>query len=171
MAATVLFSLGNVLAQDGPPPGNDFGERDAPGPNRAGILRRELRLTPEQMIQIRQINAETRPKMRTAQQRYRVARRDLDLAIYADELDEPALSEKVRAVVEAQAEVTKVRAMSEVAVRRVLTPEQLTRFRRLRQRFGAEQESGQRAPQRRREGLRQKAPPRDAVRNEPPMRP
>lgn len=98
-------------------------------------LLRELGLTQEQVRQIRLINAENKDKMRDAQARLREATRSLDQAVYADALDEELLRTRLREVVEAQAEVTKLRAAAELAVRRVLTPEQLTRFREIRQRF------------------------------------
>ena len=119
--------------------------------NRGDILRRELGLTPQQMMQIRGINRDTRPKMRLAQEKLRIARQDLNQAIYADSLDEEALRIRLRNVVEAQAEVTRLQALSEVAVRKVLSPEQLGKFRVLRERFARMQQG---AGGRMRDGMR-----------------
>ncbi len=152
--AFLLFaSASQVLAQNGPPPPpeDSFTARgvDNDSPNRRNILRRELNLTDDQMMMIRKINVDNRPKMRLAQQQVQAARKDLDQAIYADSLDEEHLKGRVRAVIEAEAEVSKLRAMSEVAVRKVLTPEQLVRFRELRSRFARQGEEMRRRSLRR----------------------
>ncbi|MCO6512380.1 MAG: periplasmic heavy metal sensor [Aridibacter famidurans] len=137
----VLVTGAFAFGQDDPP-GNDFVANETDRPERADILRRELQLSPEQMRKIRFLNAEMRPRMRDAQLAFRIARRDLDEAIYADELNEEELRLKMRAVNEAQAEVNRLRAFSEVAVRKILSPEQLVRFRQLRQRFARQGERG-----------------------------
>ena len=170
--ALVLFACGaQVRGQDGPPPQNDF-TRDAPdkdSPDRRLVLKRELNLTDEQMLMIRKINMEGRPKMRLAQQQVRIARKELDEAIYADALEEELLRGKVRAVIESEAEVSRLRAMSEVAVRKVLTPEQLVRFRELRRRFARQSENMRRRSMRRQDQMRKKQNPdnRPAVRRNP----
>ena len=146
-----------VKAQDGPPPadGNAFSDEgpDMDRPKRQRILRRVLGLSDQQMMAIRNINMEIRPKMHLAMQKVRGARIELDKAIYADVLDENILRDRVRDLVEADAEVTRLRTMSEIAVRKVLTPEQLVRFRQLRQRF-----ERQRGPARDRMPMRPKQP-------------
>jgi Spy/CpxP family protein refolding chaperone len=167
VAIFVLSGTAAVKAQDGPPPpnGNAFSdegpERD--GPNRQRILKRVLGLNNEQMLAIRNINAEMRPKMHFAIQKVGEARGELDRAIYSDELDEAMLRERVRALVEAEGEVTRLRTMSEVAVRKVLTPEQLVKFRQLRQRF-----ERQRGPARNRMPMRQGQPLRRDKPDSPP---
>lgn len=134
----IMLAVSFVAAQNGPPP-NDFINNQTDRPKRGDILARELRLTDEQKMQIRQINRQKRPQMRAAQQRFRQVKDELDMLIYADELDEVSLQNKVREVATAQAEIIKIRAMSEVAVRNVLSPEQLVKFRELRQRFKQQQ--------------------------------
>ncbi|HUF04029.1 MAG TPA: periplasmic heavy metal sensor [Aridibacter sp.] len=166
----VLFVLvaGSAIAfgQDDPP-GNDFVANGTDRLDRADILRRELLLSPEQMRKIRVLNAEMRPRMRDAQQALRAARRDLDEAIYADELIEEELRQKVRTLNEAQAEVNRLRAFSEVAVRKILSPEQLVRFRQLRQRFARQAERGVRRTDRP-GGMRQMRKDRQS---DPPKKP
>lgn len=98
-------------------------------------LLRELGLTQEQVQQIRQLNSENREKLREAQIRVREAARNLDQAVYADVLDEELLKTRLRNLQEAQAELTKLRSAAELAVRKVLTAEQLIRFRELREKF------------------------------------
>lgn len=165
-----LFILvaGSAIAfgQDDPP-GNDFVANGNDRPDRADILRRELQLSPEQLRKIRVLNAGMRPRMRDAQVAFLTARRELDEAIYADELNEDELRLKVRAVNEAQAEVNRLRAFSEVAVRKILSPEQLVRFRQLRQRFARQGERGVRRTDRP-GGMRQM---RREQRSDPPKKP
>ncbi len=149
MLFAMAMAVSGVFAQDGPP-ANEFVSGDPDSANRSEVLRRELRLSPEQMRQIREVNVSIRPRMREAQKAFRLARRDLDAAIYADNLDEEALRIRVKDVVEAQAEVTRLRTMSEVAVRKILSPEQLVRFRELRLRFQRIAEEKAKAAERRR---------------------
>lgn len=160
--ALLLLGILPAYGQDDPPPRNDFVAEsgDADTPNRRNILRRELQLSDQQMVMIRRINLETRPKMAEAQTRLKLLRQELDAAIYADDLNEDQLRERVRSVIEAEAEVTRIRAMSEVAVRKVLTPEQLVRFRELRQRF-ARQTEERRQNLERRENMRRRMQNRD----------
>lgn len=141
-AVLLVLVAGAIAFGQDDTPGNDFVANETDRPERADILRRELQLSPEQMRKIRFLNAEMRPRMRDAQQAFRIARRDLDEAIYADELNEEELRLKMRAVNEAQAEVNRLRAFSEVAVRKILSPEQLVRFRQLRLRFARQAERG-----------------------------
>ncbi len=96
---------------------------------------RQLGLSREQMQQIRRLNADRRPIMVEAQNRFRLANRAVDEAIYADLADETLIQARLKEVQLAQAEVAKIRFMNEFAVRKILTPEQLSRFRELRLRF------------------------------------
>jgi len=103
------------------------------GANAAG-LRRVLNLTPEQRVQIGAIRRETEPQGRLLGERLRQARRALDEAIYAANPDEGVIEERVREVGEAQAAVVRLRSLTELRIRRVLSPEQLDAFRRLQRR-------------------------------------
>ncbi|HEY0426540.1 MAG TPA: periplasmic heavy metal sensor [Pyrinomonadaceae bacterium] len=96
---------------------------------------RELNLTKEQIQQIRQIHEARREQMQTAQMRLRDANRNLDQAIYADTINEEEIQTRLKEAQAAQAEVIKLRNMTEFAVRKVLNPEQLARFRELREQF------------------------------------
>lgn len=134
IAMTVIFFAGFVAAQD-----NDAGNEgrpsaDQPQDNR-GTMLRQLGLTRQQIQRVRRINTERKPHMDNAQMRLRLATRALDDAIYADQVDDTMVQERLKQMQLAQAEVFKVRTMSELAIRRLLTPEQLVRFRNLRQRF------------------------------------
>ena len=133
-------------------PGNDD---DAPPVRRGEIIARVLGLTPEQSTEIRNLNRSGREKIRNAQENLRTARSELDQAIYADTYDEIIVQNKIKAVADAQAEIVKLRTENEVAVRRLLTPEQVVKFRDLRQRFADQRENRQRRRQQQRPNRRQ----------------
>jgi len=96
-------------------------------------IMQELGLTPDQIQQIRRINQERKPIMQAAQQRWQMARRDLDIAIYADDSTEDQIKELTKAAQLSQAELLRERTLTEYLIRKVLTPEQLVKFRNLRQ--------------------------------------
>ncbi|NNE65772.1 MAG: periplasmic heavy metal sensor [Pyrinomonadaceae bacterium] len=151
-----LFGIGAAVeAQAQPPGGNNFDGAQ----NRGAIIARVLGLSDEQKMQIRQINRRQRLALRDAQQQLADARAEADLAIYANEYDEELIGEKIRKVAVAQAEITKIRLMSEVAVRNVLSPEQLVKFRDLRKRF--QQQRRQRQQRRRDRPARRQRKPAD----------
>ncbi len=136
-------------------------------PNRPQLLR-ELGLRQEQIRQIRLINGENKEKLREANFRLREARRNLDAAIYSDNADNLLVETKLREFQNAQAEVAKIRTLTELAIRKVLTPEQLVRFRELRQGFEQFRQNRQnnrreriQNPQIRRLGNGQKPPRQD----------
>lgn len=122
-----------LRAQDGPPPG-EGGPREERGDNRPNLLA-ELGLSPEQVQQIRRMNQERRPTMMQAQRRMREANRTLDAAIYRDTVNDEEFQTRLKEVQTAQSELARLRFENELAVRRILTPEQLIRFREIRKRF------------------------------------
>lgn len=114
----------------------NFGEsEDQPAPTRVNLMR-ELNLTDAQIRRIRQINRERQPVNRAARQRLQIANRALDEAIYADDLNEAEIQRRLRETQAAQAEMINNRTATETAIRQVLSPAQLVRFRELRARFG-----------------------------------
>lgn len=116
---------------------NDDGRQvNIPQDVRLAVLR-QLGLSPEQMQRIRRLNVARKPTMDEAQRRLRVATNALDEAIYADEVAETDVQTRLKDFQLAQAEVARLRFMNELAVRRILTKEQLVRFRELRRRFDA----------------------------------
>jgi Spy/CpxP family protein refolding chaperone len=100
-------------------------------PKRPNLLK-ELGLSREQIQQIRKINQEQKPKMETAQRTFRQARKALDEAVYAEEFVETDIQAKNKDVQLAQAEITKLKTETEVSIRKVLTAEQVVKFRELR---------------------------------------
>jgi Spy/CpxP family protein refolding chaperone len=135
---TLAFTA--VKAQDnqqGDAPKSQFDEPRRPN------LWKELGLTQEQRQQIRRLNAEKRPMIREAQMRLRQANRNLDQAIYADNVDETEIQARMKEVQLAQAEVIKIRSLTELAVRKILMPEQLVKFREIRRQFAERIENRQ----------------------------
>jgi len=132
----------SASAQTGPPPDDgrppDAGpqQRDQRRPN----LLRELGLSPDQLQQLKQINQERRPQAEAAMRRLSEANRTLDEAIYADTVDDADVAIRLKEVEAAQAAVARIRFMNELAVRRILTPDQLVRFRDLRRQFAEARE-------------------------------
>lgn len=98
----------------------------------AASLLSQLNLTAAQVEQMREIREQSVPQARELTRRLNQARRALDESIYSDSLDEALVEQRAREVSEAQAAVVRLRAQTELRVRRVLTPEQLQTFRDLR---------------------------------------
>jgi len=126
----------NVGAQEpsGLPP-----ESEAAAPRPARQRRRaerallaRLNLTPEQRARLREIRRQSEPEARALTRRLNGARRALDEAVFSDEADEATVEQRARELSDAQAAVVRLRALTELRVRRVLTPEQLQTFRGLR---------------------------------------
>ena len=105
-------------------------------------LFRQLGLNPAQLRQIGQLNRRRRPIMEAAQLRFREANRRLDDAIYSDQLNEAEVQDRIKDVQTSQAELIRLRSMSELSIRKILTPEQLVKFRRMRQQFDDSNASG-----------------------------
>ncbi|MDQ6788275.1 MAG: periplasmic heavy metal sensor [Acidobacteriota bacterium] len=131
LAALLVFSFSSVKAQAD---ASDVPNQENADNRRPNLLA-ELALTQDQIRQIRLINTENKPSLRAAQQHLRAANQNLDRAIYADNLDEAGIQSLIKEVQSAQIEVIKLRAATELAVRRILTQEQLVKFRDLRQQF------------------------------------
>jgi Spy/CpxP family protein refolding chaperone len=133
LLALLLLAGGGVTvrAQDGGEP--ETTEEARRGGGGAGLLR-ALNLSPEQRAQIRTIRRETEPQGRLLGMRLRQARRALDEAIYADNPDDRLIEERVRELGAAQVAVLRMRAFTELKIRRVLSAEQLNTFRQLQSR-------------------------------------
>lgn len=100
-------------------------------PKRPGLLG-QLNLSREQIQQIRLINQENRRQMREANVRMREANLALDTAVYADTPDETEVQTRIKEFNEARAEVIRLRTNIEFSVRKILTAEQLVKFREIR---------------------------------------
>jgi Spy/CpxP family protein refolding chaperone len=94
---------------------------------------RQLNLTPEQREKIRLIREENKAERAQVNERARETRRALDLVLDTDSPDEALLEQRLHDVAEAQAAATRMRVLTEVRIRRVLTREQLATLRMLRE--------------------------------------
>lgn len=112
----------------------------SPDQTRADMLA-ELGLTRDQFQQLRRMNAERRPLVEAANKRFREANRSLDQVIYGDAVDEGEFRMRLKEFQDAQAEVARIRFENELTLRRVLTPDQLIKFRAVRQRFAEERKT------------------------------
>ena len=137
IALAMLLAVG-VVAQDGPPPE----EAAQFAPQRPNLLE-NLGLSQDQIRQIRIMNRDRKPLMESAQRRLRESNRALDEAIYGDRLDEAEIQARLAAFQAAQAEVARIRFESEVELRKILSPDQLAKFRQLRMRLARARENFQ----------------------------
>ena len=101
-------------------------------PARGLNLMQRLNLTREQRQQLREIRRQSEPEVRAQTRRVRLARRALDEAIYADAIDDTLIEQRSRELAAAQSALIRLRATTELKVRRVLTDEQLRLFVKLR---------------------------------------
>ena len=141
-----MGTASGLYAQDGPPPGD--GPRD--GDERRPNLLAELGLSPEQIQQVRRMNRERRPVMVQAQRRMHEANRALDMAIYRDTVNDEEFQTRLKEVQAAQSDLARLRFENELSVRRILTADQLVRFRDLRRRFEQERQNDMRERRQRR---------------------
>ena len=134
----VIVSFSAVKAQDEIPP--EEAPQNFKQARRPNLLA-ELDLSPNQIQQIRRINADKRPLVRKAQQKWREANRRLDQSIYADNANETEIQVRLKEAQIAQAELIKIRSATEFAVRQVLNPDQLVKFREIRRQFAERMEN------------------------------
>lgn len=118
-------------------------------PRDGDLLRARLQLTPEQVEQIRAVRRQTEQELRPLRARAQQARRALDEAIQSD-AGETVIEQRARELAAAQGELTRLRALAELKVRRVLTPAQLEIWRGLRQPQRLRNLGGRGAPRERR---------------------
>ena len=92
----------------------------------------QLRLTPDQRQAIRQIVAETKDERQSTNRRLREANVALDQALDAEPTNENLIELRINEMAAAQAAQLRMRIHTEMRIRRILRPEQLTTLRRLR---------------------------------------
>ena len=134
---------------------------EEPIPDDRGEMLRMLGLSPDQMRQIRRINMERNPQLNAAVERQRMANQALDAAIYAEQANEADVQARLRELHAAHGEVLRNRFMKEFAIRRLLTPDQLVKFRRMRERFERAREDAVRKNNKQ----NQRGPGRNPLRN------
>ena len=116
---------------------------------------RSLNLTPEQIQKVRDIYFELKDQRQAANQRLRLAQRALDEAIESPTPNETLIGQRSREVADAQANTIRLRSVTEARILQVLTPEQRTRLREMRQRNMALRRERQQGQQGSRNGLNQ----------------
>jgi len=92
---------------------------------------RELNLSPEQRERIRAIRQQLQAERAVINQRLSETNQALREVLDADNPDESVVEQRLRDVAAAQAAAMRMRVLSEVRIRRVLTPEQLVTLRAL----------------------------------------
>jgi Spy/CpxP family protein refolding chaperone len=125
----LAFSSAQTFAQTN----DEAGPPDVPQVNQDAGWATLLGLTQEQVDRIRAIRQQNRIEWQSAKQRVHRAQRALDQAIYSDDVNEAQIEQLSREVAEAQAADVRLRAMTELSIRRVLTAQQLNTFRAIRE--------------------------------------
>lgn len=162
--AVLLVGSQAASAQNDMPPAD--GAQDERQDGRRPNLLAELGLSPDQIQQIKRINQSRRPLMMEAQRRMRIANRELDSAIYRDSVSDEEFQTRLKELQAAQADLARLRFESELSVRKILTPEQIVRFRDLRRNFTQERQDNFRDRR-----LRRNGPGPGQMRDVPPRRP
>lgn len=179
LAAFVLFSS-TAFSQEPPQPPPDGPHMGRPPQERMdGDPIRQLNLTAQQQDEIRSIRAKGREERGEINRQLTESNRLLQEALEADVPDETAIEQRVKAVAQAQAALMRMRILTEVRVRKVLTQEQRTILRNLqraaqeKRREQRRMESDQRIERRqeRIEQRRNSLGPLGPRRNGPPQRP
>jgi Spy/CpxP family protein refolding chaperone len=126
-------------AEDLPQPSQEQPAR--PGREVAGPdLVRALNLSPEQRTEIARIRREVALQTRAVNIRVRRARLALEEAVYAPVADDALIEQRAAEVAAAEGARARLRAQTELRIRRLLSPEQLNAFRELRLRALARQQ-------------------------------
>jgi Spy/CpxP family protein refolding chaperone len=94
---------------------------------------RQLNLTPEQREQIRSIREQNKDERAAINERVGAANRALEEALDNDNPDEAVVEQRLRDLGTAQAAAIRMRTLTEIRIRRVLTVEQRSLLRSLRQ--------------------------------------
>ena len=105
----------------------------APEPQQGGDLIRQLNLTPEQREQIRSIRVNNSGERTAIKERLEEANRSLEEALNSESPDEAVVEQRLRDVASAQAAAMRMRILTEIRIRRVLTAEQRKVLRSLQQ--------------------------------------
>jgi len=105
-------------------------ESQPPAANRDPL--EDLQLTGEQRAAIRAIRIANKDEQMAVNQRLRLAQMALEDALDADYPNEALVEQRAKEVGEAQVAAIRMRAVREIRIRRVLTPEQQAKLREIR---------------------------------------
>lgn len=122
----------------------------------------QLNLTPEQIQKWRAINAELKEGQQAANVRLRQARRALAEAIESPTTNEELIKQRAKELSEAQAATTQLQALRQARILQMLTPEQRTKLREIRQQNMATRRPNNQQLPRNGLGRRQDGLPRNA---------
>ena len=103
----------------------------APEPQQGGDLIRQLNLTPEQREQIRSIRVNNSSERMAIKNHLDDANRSLEDALNSETPDEALVEQRLRELAAAQAAAMRMRILTEIRIRRVLTSEQRKLLRSL----------------------------------------
>ena len=180
-AVAFFVAVASVSLAHGQAPQQPSTSAESPQRGAGGDPIRQLNLSPEQREQVRMIRQQTNVERAAINQRLGESNRALEMALDSDNPDEAAVEQKMKDVAAAQAAAMRMRISTEMKIRRVLTVEQRTLLRSLREearerqreRFELRDERQQRRANRpnmrnQRDGLAPLVPGRDVQR---PTRP
>jgi Spy/CpxP family protein refolding chaperone len=122
----------------------------------------QLNLTPEQIQKWRAINTELKEGQQAANLRLRQARRALAEAIESPTTNEELIKQRAKEVSEEQAATTQLQALRQARILQMLTPEQRTKLREIRQQNMATRRPNNQQLPRNGLGRRQDGLPRNA---------
>jgi Spy/CpxP family protein refolding chaperone len=132
---TLLAALVFLIAV--PATGQTVQQQEAVSPpvqqRRSGDPIQQLNLTPEQREQIRTIRQQNQSERAAINVRVRETSRALELVLDTDDPEEAVVEQRMREAAAAQAAAMRMRILTEVRIRRVLTLEQRSLLRALRQ--------------------------------------
>lgn len=94
---------------------------------------RQLNLTPEQRERIRSIREQSKEERGAINERARAANRALEEVLDSDNPEEAVVEQRLREVAATQAAVMRMKTLTEIRIRRVLTVEQRVNLRLMQQ--------------------------------------
>jgi len=135
-AMVMLFGLGGGIAAQTTQPESSSAKvqtqtSDLPANQMTDL--RPLDLKPDQIQRIRAINMELKDERQAANFKLRQAQRALTEAIESPTPDETLIAQRSREVAAARSNTIRLRSVTEARILQVLTPEQRTRLREMRQ--------------------------------------
>lgn len=141
-ALSLLLAAGTLWAFQGPqgtaddPAGPPRARPEASGGPRGGGMMEELGLTDQQRQQMRALHSEHRKAAIRSRADLELKRLELNELLEADEPNQPALDNTIRELNDLRAASFKRRIDQRLAFRRLLTPEQRTKLRSVREHRG-----------------------------------
>jgi len=137
LAMIGMVGLGGVALAQRPEPAPPGPPKGRAHPS-VSMMKDELGLTDEQASQLRKLHNEQRRAAIRRRADLRIARMDLDELMNAASVDEKALSAKMKEIGDLEGAALKARVDSRLALRKVLTPDQLAKMKEMRPAPGRE---------------------------------